>query len=171
MFRVPTTGRDYMNGCGHPGRQTATRAPASRRGTQRLPTRLRHAFVVSSLSRRFLSRLGAALVWFAAWALILQTTLLLCATSAATGVLDTTPAAAICHTSSTDSSNIPDPVSKHCSQCPLCAFVRGVTIPQALVTALPLPMVVTIVIERNDFFSPNLHVHGLPVARGPPATA
>ncbi|WP_367116428.1 DUF2946 family protein [Bradyrhizobium sp.] len=166
-----------MKGWGHRGGQSAARALVARRGTKRSPLRPRPTFVASSLSRRFLSRFGAALVWFAAWALIVQTSLALCSASAAAGVLDATSPAVICHTSSDDSSNTldssntVDPISKQCSKCPLCVFGRGVTMPQAPVTALPLPTAVTIAIERIDFFSPHLHGHDQPVARGPPTTA
>lgn len=159
-----------MKGWERPGGQSATRAP--RHGTKRSRSRLCPALV--TFLQQFISGFRTALVWFAAWALILQGTLVLCAASASAGVLDPTSAAVICHTSSDtsdDSSTTLDPGSKQCSQCPLCVFGRGVTMPQTTVAALPVPMVVTIAIERIEFLSPHLHVHDLPVARGPPTTA
>ncbi len=123
-----------------------------------------------SFRRVALSRLCGSLVWFAAWALIFQSALAFCSMSAAVAGPGT-PAALICQHSADESS--PDdisPAAKQCASCPFCALGRGVTLPQATVIALPMPIIVAILAARIEVVPPLSPSHERPVARGPPTT-
>ncbi|WP_315812987.1 MULTISPECIES: hypothetical protein [unclassified Bradyrhizobium] len=121
----------------------------------------------SARRRAALSRLGGALVWFAAWALIFQSVLAFSAMSAAVAAPDT---AIICQ-SSTDGPPSDDigTAAKQCASCPFCALGRGVTVPHVPAMARPMPVVVAILIERIDVVAALRPALELPVARGPPA--
>ncbi|WP_315759143.1 MULTISPECIES: DUF2946 family protein [unclassified Bradyrhizobium] len=122
----------------------------------------------SARRRAALSRLGGALVWFAAWALIFQSALALSAMSAAVAAPDTV--AIICQ-SSTDGPSSDDigTAAKQCASCPFCALGRGVAVPHVPTVARPMPVVVAILIERIDVVAALRPALELPVARGPPA--
>ncbi len=142
----------------------------------RLRTLWRRELVASALAhisilRTARSRLCSSLVWFAAWALIFQSTLAFCAMGAAVSGPDVT-AAIICQSSADHSAaDDSDAAAKQCASCPFCALGRSVTLPQASIIALPIPVVVAILVGRIDVISPLPPAHDLPVARGPPATA
>ncbi|MGY4307273.1 hypothetical protein ACVIJ6_004516 [Bradyrhizobium sp. USDA 4369] len=117
--------------------------------------------------RAALSRLGSALVWFAAWALIFQSALAFSAMSTAAATPDT---AAICQ-SSADGPSLDDigTAAKQCASCPFCALGRGVTVPHVPAVARPMPVVVAILIGRIDLVAAPRPALEMPVARGPPA--
>ena len=160
---------------GHSKGESATRALVLGRGWKRRFLRPSSSTTPSSLVQLF-SGLQTALVWLAAFALIVQTTLMLCATSAAAGMVDLTSPDVICHSSGGDSSNNPDGSSnidtqaKQCSRCPLCAFARGISVPQTPAVAVQLEAAVVVVFGSSTTISPHLHVHDQPHARGPPTT-
>ncbi|MGJ5036889.1 DUF2946 family protein [Bradyrhizobium sp. HKCCYLRH3059] len=122
----------------------------------------------SARRRAALSRLGGALVWFAAWALIFQSALALSAMSAAVAAPDAV--AVICQSSADDpTSDDIGTAAKQCASCPFCALGRGVTVPHVPAVARPMPVVVAILIERTDLVAAPRPALELPVARGPPA--